>query len=83
MLASAARADVGVQCWENEFNSAACYSDAARKSYLERLVLALSSFAGRASRAQTDPIMIEQLSSSTTICFRAAKETDWKALCGP
>src|SRR5688572_28015242 len=24
MLASAARADVGVQCWENEFNSAAC-----------------------------------------------------------
>ncbi len=60
MLASAARADVGVQCWENEFNSAACTPMLSGRAVLKDSYLRCAHSQVELLPAQTDRIMIEQ-----------------------
>ena len=74
MLASAARADVGVQCWENEFNCAACTPMLPGSAVLKDSHLRCAHSQVELLPAQTDPIMDCGLSSSIDYLFSRGEE---------
>ena len=80
MLASAARADVGVQCWENEFNSAACTPMLSGRAVLKDSYLRCAHSQVELLPAQTDRIMIEQSELFNRPFVSRGDETDWKPL---